>query len=451
MPVPKPGKNEKEDAFISRCISTLHKTDPDRPDDQITAMCFNAWRESKKKGVGPRTEEERAKAHFKISDKDWEKLTEKEKQKYIDRLPPRGTAEYASLNFEAALHSIETGDEKNLATFYIMNTSPNRLGWGVTDKALEEALPTLLSKPIGCGPGYKIDEHYDNPIEVGKWVSTDKPNGYALATAEITDALVLKKLRSGEWGPISVVIDSYKESMPDNGAEMVESFVFTSVDFVDVPAFPQAGFMNFAGLEGEPIVTPLEFCASFYESQSNGRGPGSLGLDSKTRGTKKKMEQALTEVKKELETLTASYKKMTAEFKDLKEETDELKAGLEEKPEDKPEKAEEDPKIKELEATVKVMTDERHAERVAGALDARLKAGLVKDQKAEMERLGKLDDETLTILTLDAGIVTERLEKAVSLGPRASQIVSNEDKTEFAAALSAKREELGVEGLRERE
>lgn len=40
----------------------------------------------------PRTPAERAKAHFGISDEDWEKLTPEEKQAYIDKLPPRGTA-----------------------------------------------------------------------------------------------------------------------------------------------------------------------------------------------------------------------------------------------------------------------------------------------------------------------------------------------------------------------
>ena len=37
------------------------------------------------------------------------------------------------------------------ALFYIMNTSKNRNRWAVTDKALEEGLPTLEGKPIGMG------------------------------------------------------------------------------------------------------------------------------------------------------------------------------------------------------------------------------------------------------------------------------------------------------------
>jgi hypothetical protein len=44
MPVPKPRANEEKDDFISRCISSLHKTDPNRSDDQIIAMCYTSWR-----------------------------------------------------------------------------------------------------------------------------------------------------------------------------------------------------------------------------------------------------------------------------------------------------------------------------------------------------------------------------------------------------------------------
>jgi hypothetical protein len=45
MPVPKPHKGESQDDFISRCMSKLADTDPDRPNEQRLAMCFSAWRE----------------------------------------------------------------------------------------------------------------------------------------------------------------------------------------------------------------------------------------------------------------------------------------------------------------------------------------------------------------------------------------------------------------------
>jgi len=41
--------------------------------------------------LGARNDSERAKAHFKISDEEWNKLSDKEKQAYIDKLPPRGS------------------------------------------------------------------------------------------------------------------------------------------------------------------------------------------------------------------------------------------------------------------------------------------------------------------------------------------------------------------------
>lgn len=41
----------------------------------------------------PRSDAERAKAHFNISDEEWNKLSDEEKQAYIDKLPERGSAE----------------------------------------------------------------------------------------------------------------------------------------------------------------------------------------------------------------------------------------------------------------------------------------------------------------------------------------------------------------------
>ena len=48
MPVPKPKKGEKEQDFVGRCISQLKDEDPNRADDQVQAICFDAWRSAKK-------------------------------------------------------------------------------------------------------------------------------------------------------------------------------------------------------------------------------------------------------------------------------------------------------------------------------------------------------------------------------------------------------------------
>ena len=117
MPIPTPNEDEEQDAFISRCMNAVKEADPDREKDQIAAMCYSQWRESKKDQTttgpigalvaslgadvaGQRSEEERAKAHFKIDDETWNGLSEAEKQAYIDGLPPRGTGDVLSQTYE---------------------------------------------------------------------------------------------------------------------------------------------------------------------------------------------------------------------------------------------------------------------------------------------------------------------------------------------------------------
>lgn len=47
MPVPTPRGGESQDKFISRCMSSLADTDPDRPQKQRIAMCFSSWRKAR--------------------------------------------------------------------------------------------------------------------------------------------------------------------------------------------------------------------------------------------------------------------------------------------------------------------------------------------------------------------------------------------------------------------
>jgi hypothetical protein len=54
MPVPKPKKGEKRNSFISRCISRLSDTDPDRPKKQRIGMCYSAWRQTGRKAPKPK-------------------------------------------------------------------------------------------------------------------------------------------------------------------------------------------------------------------------------------------------------------------------------------------------------------------------------------------------------------------------------------------------------------
>lgn len=44
MPLPKPEQGETQQAFISRCMEAEHNASPGTPNDQVAAMCYEAWR-----------------------------------------------------------------------------------------------------------------------------------------------------------------------------------------------------------------------------------------------------------------------------------------------------------------------------------------------------------------------------------------------------------------------
>ena len=47
MPIPTPKKDEEKEAFLSRCVSTLKKLDPDKSQDQVIAICYSQWENKK--------------------------------------------------------------------------------------------------------------------------------------------------------------------------------------------------------------------------------------------------------------------------------------------------------------------------------------------------------------------------------------------------------------------
>ena len=319
--------------------------------------------------------------------------------------------------FYAAVHSIETGEEENLATFYLMNTTVNLNGWGVTDKALGEALPTILRKPLGCGPGYRIDDHYPDAVDVGRFVRSDKPNGYALGTAEITDGKVWGNLVSGEWGPISVVILSYRETCSKCGEDLtqtenpfthgciaegkayvqVESFVFERADFIDIPAVPQAGFINVAS------AVPLEQLARFYEAQSH------QASDTPRNGDEDPPEHHESQSIEDPAQGPGAHPGSNPEEEERKKQ---LENELQQRVTELEQQLVDERKAREsVESQLTEIQAREHAELVEETLTARLEAGLVEDMEQERERLTARTGEGLRELTTDARKVTAKLQQ----------------------------------------
>ncbi|MGD2200498.1 MAG: septum formation initiator family protein [Candidatus Bathyarchaeota archaeon] len=277
------------------------------------------------------------------------------------------------LSFTASLRAL--GEERS-ATFYLMDTDLNRNNWRVTEEALRTALPGLRGRPLGCIPGYRVN-HTHRPLVVGRWVGGEMQGGRALATAEITDKVAWDKVERREWGPVSVVIRAERVTCstcgrditeaPDDhilegGAhEVVERFSFDRVDFVSEPAYPQAG---------------LRSIRSSRSTMDGAQGPRDEVPKPEEKKEKNRMEQKIAQLEHQLETVKAENRELRAE---------------------------------------------RRRKFMERAIEARARAGITRDRKAEAEHLDGFQDEVLVFLAEDA----ERLSRASpSLAPKARYAAS---------------------------
>jgi len=148
------------------------------------------------------------------------------------------------------------------------------------------------------------------------------------------------RLTGGAWGPISVVITSYAERCSGCGMELTglddpfshgciagggahlvgESFVFDRADFIDAPAYPQAGL-----IKAVDAVVPLELLAGAYISQSKkdrGPEPGAHVGPNSRKEEKRRMEQ---EQEQRLEQLEQGVDELRSHVDELREGLGELR------------------------------------------------------------------------------------------------------------------------------
>jgi len=441
------------------------------------------------------------------------------------------------LRFWAAVQSIAASAGRRLATFYLMDTSLNRNGWRVTDRAIEDALPTLLGKPLGCIPGYRIN-HVHEPLVVGQWVEFEKPDGNAFATAEITDGVAWERVSSGEWGPVSVVIKAHRvvcsrcggdiTAGPDEhvldgeGHEIVESFSFSRVDFVADPAYPQAGLITLGQLSEAKTPRGFPLAAAAIPFEETAKAPEGIAWDAdaaesrirrwaggpeKERirwsdyrrafawydrsepdefGSYKLPHHDIVEgrlsvvwsgVAAAMQALLGArggvdipagdrrgvYVHLSGHYRQFGRVPPEYHVSRSTsvdgaqgppKPEEKRERKEMEAQVAELQHEVETLKAEntelrerlegieaeRRRQLVEQTLEARLRAGLAGDRKAEAERLKSLDGAALILLGEDAERVAERLGKATAGGPKAKY--SAYAKSGFDAAVEDARMRL---------
>ena len=340
------------------------------------------------------------------------------------------------LVFIAGLHRLDAANKK--AVFYLMNTSRNRNRWGVTQKALDEALPSLLKKPLGMGKDYQLGHFPDEEsINVGLFSSFENKGNYALGTVDITDDKALAMLEAGELGPISSVILPYYDTCSVCGEVLdanwenhpciaknkafseVQSFEFHRFDFVDVPAYPQAGFMNFASKREDKLV-PLTLLASVY---NNSRSPNL------------QEQNKVSEKEKENEKIAALEQRATKAEADLKKAQDDASTNA--------------TIVNELSAELKAIKDEKHASLVEQAYKVRVEAGIAGEEEADRAMLAALDDKNLKLFTLEAVKIAKVVSTQGHQSPKNKYQAGEED--ELAAAVAAKRAELGLPEIKKQE
>jgi hypothetical protein len=338
------------------------------------------------------------------------------------------------LVFIAGLHRLDSANKK--AVFYLMNTSRNRNRWGVTQKALDEALPSLLKKPLGMGKDYQLGHFPDEEsVNVGVFSAFENKGNYALGTVDITDDKALAMLEAGELGPISSVILPYYDTCSACGEVLdanwenhpciaenkafseVQSFEFHRFDFVDVPAYPQAGFMNFASKREDKLV-PLTLLASVY---NNSRSPI--------------LQEQNKVSEKENEKIAALEQRATKAEADLKKAQDDAATNA--------------TKVNELSAELKAIKDEKHTGLLEQAYRARVEAGIADQEKTDREMLAALDDKNLKLFTVEAQKIAKVVCAQVHQSPKNKYQAGEED--ELAAAVAAKRAELGLPEIKKQE
>jgi hypothetical protein len=336
------------------------------------------------------------------------------------------------LTFTASLFKLDAANKT--AWFYLMNTSRNRNNWKITAQALDEALPTLINKPIGMGKDYKTG-HYksEESINTGVWVEFENKGNYALGKMRSTDDKAWDMLVAGEIGPISTVILPFRDVCSVCGADLtvlgaewgehpcikkadacsvVESFVFERFDYVDVPAYPQAGFLEFASKSDDKAV-PLTLLACFYEKQAT----CNAGIKPNSSEVKNLSEKDTITIKK------ADYDKMQTDLEAANKNAD---------------------KVKQLEAQLNEIKTAEHNKLVADVIEARKEAGLDTDKSA----FEKLSAETLELMKADAKKIAESQQKGT--GPKAKyNKEANADPEDIMSALNKKRAEIGLKPIKE--
>jgi len=186
------GKQNRRKRKVTRIKMEVLEQEPEK-DEHGCIIGKQKWDGEKCVAISPeeqaRSDAERAKAHFNISDEDWNKLSDEEKQAYIDKLPERGSAEQVATvditpdtgpgQRQLKPKSVQPDEHGQCPEGYILSTA---LGNCILDESCPEGqhfdqdeqkcMPDIVPKPetpetaVGTPAAPREDVLTDAPTEV---------------------------------------------------------------------------------------------------------------------------------------------------------------------------------------------------------------------------------------------------------------------------------------------
>lgn len=210
MPIPEPTSGETQNDFVSRCISQLAEEDPEIPQDQAVAICFDTFRRTK--GESKMT---------KSTIRNWQKL-----------------------KFNVPIMEAVMIGNDFLIKGVAINETTTRNGVRYTGEELSKSALTLRNKPI-------LKDH-DNSVDsiVGRTtenVNFDTMNKNVTFEGKIMDESIIEKIKDGRIQSVSVggIVKDLPETHDEESGEHFATAIgieFVELSLVAVPADPDAGF-----------------------------------------------------------------------------------------------------------------------------------------------------------------------------------------------------------------
>lgn len=223
MPLASPKKGEKQNDFVSRCMSSdsMGKEFPDNK--QRTAVCMSQWRKSKESldldDEGEFADDED------IDESDFDSTEEK-------------AGDWHSLRYAVPIIENAYLNNRFIIKGVAINETTTLNNHKYIAEELEKAAPTLVSKPM-------LKDH-NNSVDsiVGKVIESafDAQRRNIRFTAEVMDKQIQEMIKDGRLNKVSIGAYAQDLIQEESGAYVAKGIQIKELSFVAVPGDDNAEF-----------------------------------------------------------------------------------------------------------------------------------------------------------------------------------------------------------------